>query len=81
MFLGGVVVFSESKMDGSFHGGSKVAEEPRVDFLWHHNASILIRTEAECGVSASFNTWGQKLTLFGLVLICLNSGTRTEWQK
>jgi len=55
MFLGGVVVFSESKMDGSFHGGSKVAEEPRVDFLWHHNASILIRTEAECGVSASFN--------------------------
>jgi len=57
----GVVVFGESKMDGGFHGGLKVAEEPRVDFLSHHMASVLIRTEAECEISTSVHTRGQKL--------------------
>jgi len=37
------VVFGESKMDSGFHGGSKVVEEPRVDFLSNHT-SVLIRT-------------------------------------
>lgn len=72
------MVFGESKMEGCFHGGSKVAKEPRVDFLSHHKTYVLIRTETECGVSASVHTRGQKLTPFGLVLICLGSGTKVE---
>jgi len=72
------VVFDESKMDGDFHGGSKVVEEPRVDFLSHHMALILIRTKAECGFSTSVHTRGQNMTPFGLVLICFDSGTEAE---
>ena len=56
------MVFGESKMDGNFHGGFKVAEEPRVDFLSHHMATVLIRSEAECGVFDLVHTQGQKLT-------------------
>ena len=76
-----MVVFGESKMDNNFHGGSKVVEEHRVDFLSHHMTSVLIRTEAECGVSASFHTRGQKLNPFGLVLIYFDFETWAEWQK
>jgi len=65
-------------MDGGFRGGLKVSEEPRVDFLSHHMASVLIRTEAECEISASIHTRGQNLTPIGLVLICLDSRTGAE---
>jgi len=51
-----VVVFGESKMDGGFHGGPKVVEEPRVDFLSYHMASVVIRTKVECEVSTSVHT-------------------------
>jgi len=36
-FLGGVVFFGESKMDNNFHGGPKVAEEPR----WRKNLGLI----------------------------------------
>ena len=35
--------FDESKMIDDFHDGSKVAKEPRVDFLSHCMALILIK--------------------------------------
>jgi len=41
-------------------------------------ASILHKTEAERGFSALGNTRGQKLTLFCLGLICLDSRTEAE---